>query len=148
MTNEERASENDVAQPVESEENHEVDGNVFITHRPFEAKQAKIAKLRKQQEAYENSLPKDPVEAINEIRGLAPDVFDFTEPGYSSHAALYLIKELALRGAFEDGDKDLGEALWWLSDIALDDWKALAERVRRIDDISKQFHPMHEPYRA
>ncbi|MEM9212634.1 MAG: hypothetical protein AAGA63_14220, partial [Pseudomonadota bacterium] len=59
--------------PVDDSENREVRGDGLVCKKNFDRHVATVARLRKRQQAYEESLPKDPVEALEEIRRALKD---------------------------------------------------------------------------
>lgn len=133
--------------PVDAEENREVDGHGLVCKKNFERHVATVAKLRARQEAYEESLPKDPVEALEEIRRALKDGSAMSEPEYAARAALEIIHQLTLHKAL-DGSDQMCDALAWLTDKGLDALKALEDGTSRAHDISRRFHKAYIPFEA
>lgn len=148
MTNDTENTPNTAApMPVDGEENREVDGHGLVCKKNFDRHVATVARLRKRQQAYEESLPKDPVEALEEIRRALKDGSAMSEPEYAARAALEIIRQLALHEAL-DGSDQMCDALAWLADQGLDALKALEDGTSRAHDIARRFHKAYVPFEA
>lgn len=110
----ERNFANDELRPIQEWENDQVHGEAIACKKVYDVHLAKVTELRQRQEAYETSLPKDPIEAMAEINRTLKDTREFAEPQYAARAALEIIHQLATHGALEDSTQ-LKEAIYWLA---------------------------------
>ncbi len=133
--------------PVQDWENEDVQREALAGKRVYDAHLAEVTKLRQRQEAYEASLPKDAVEAMDDIRESLKDLRDIDTPQYAPRAALTIVQELVLNGDL-DGRGDIRNAVYWLSARGLDGLDLIESGSRRALDIASQFHPAHRAYEA
>ena len=143
----ERNFANDELRPIQEWENDQVHGEAIACKKVYDVHLAKVTELRQRQEAYETSLPKDPIEAMAEINRTLKDTREFAEPQYAARAALEIIHQLATNGALEDSTQ-LKEAIYWLAGQGLDGLKIIEDGTSRARNIAQQFHPRHTVYRA
>ena len=137
----------EASKPIQDWENREVKGEGMACKTVYDSHVAKVAELRQRQEAYEASLPKDPLEALAEINRTLKDTREMSEPQYAARAALEIIHQLATYGALDDSDQ-MNEAVYWLSCQGLDGLTLIEDSARKAMNIAHQFHPMHEACRA
>lgn len=128
-------------------ENRDVKGAALCCKLIHEQEQDKIKALREQQAAYVANLPKEPLDALNEINRVLADPRDLCEPEYGARAALTIINRLATGYALND-DVSLSEAIHWLSGIGLDSMDALQAGNQRSRAIAGQFSEHHQPFEA
>ena len=128
--------------PIQDWENREVKGEGMACKSVYDDHVAKVAELRERQEAYEASLPKDPLEALAEINRTLKDTRELSEPQYAARAALEIIHQLATHDALDDSDQ-MKDAIYWLAGQGLDGLKIIDDGARRATNIAQKFHPMH-----
>lgn len=133
--------------PIHDWENRQVKGEGMACKKVYDDHVAKVAELRERQEAYEASLPKDPLEALADINLTLKDTSDIGEPQYAARAALEIIHQLATHGALDDSDQ-MKDAIYWLASQGLDGLRIIEDGTRRATNIARQFHPLHTVYRA
>ncbi len=133
--------------PIQDWENREVKDQALIGKDLLEARIARTTELRQRQEAYDASLPKDPIEALDEINMKLKELYDLSRPEYATRAALEIIHQLATHHALDDSEA-LSDALFWLTNEALDGLKIIEDKTRRAANIASQFHPSHKPFEA
>ncbi|MCE8005997.1 hypothetical protein [Aestuariivita sp.] len=143
----ERARANSEPRPVQYWENRRTKGQALAHNRVFETHLAEVTALRQQQERYEQSLPKKPRKALADIYQTLEDTKDILEPSCAPRAAMELICQLAMHNALADGDQ-MSDAVYWLAIRSLEGLDKLEDAITRARDISRQFHPLHEPYQA
>ena len=133
--------------PIQDWENRDVKGEALAAKELYDDHVAKVMKLRNRQEAYEASLPKEPLEALSEIRRTLADIDDLSSSEYAPRAALEIIHQLVTHGALDDSDQ-MREAVYWLVGQGLDGIGVIEGTTRRARNIARQFGPMHRPYQA
>ncbi|WP_138058676.1 hypothetical protein [Sulfitobacter geojensis] len=147
MTNVNADSANEELRPIQDWENREVDGKGLACKRVYDKHVAEVAELRQRQEAYEASLPKEPLEALSEINHAMKDPREIESPQYAARAALTILQELSMKGGLDNSDQ-INEAVYWLSCRGLEGLALIEEGTRKAMAIAHQFHPMHEKYQA
>lgn len=133
--------------PVEDWENRLVNGEGLSCKPVHDGHAARVARLRERQEAYEANLPKEPIEALNQITRTLNDCRETVSPHYAARAAIVIVRELALKGGLDDSDQ-INSAVLWLTSQGMDALDLIEDEVRRTRDIAQQFHPGHMPHRA
>lgn len=144
MTN---AQETSTPRPIANWENDQVNGFAVTCKSVFDDHKEKVEALRERQEAYEKSLPSDPVEALDEITSILNKLDGITEPHYAARASLTIIKELSMNGGLDDSTQ-MSEAIYWLTNQGMEGLALMEDGVRRSNDISRRFHRMHKAYEA
>ncbi|MBB06341.1 MAG: hypothetical protein CML03_12660 [Pseudooceanicola sp.] len=147
MTNDTADLANEEPRPIQDWENLQVKGDGMACKEVYDDHVARVAELRQRQEAYEASLPKEPLEALAEINHTLHDMRDASEPQYAARAALEIIHQLADHGALDDSDQ-MKDAIYWLSGQGLEALTLIEDGARKAVNIAHQFHPMHKVYRA
>lgn len=135
------------ARPIEDWENRAVKGHALMAASLFADHMAKVAELRGQQEAYEASLPKEPLDALADINRTIKDVTDLDSPEYAARAALEIVNQLATYAALDNSD-NLKDALFWLSDRGLKGMDGIEAAAARVRQTAYQFSPFHREFRA
>ncbi len=133
--------------PIQDWENRQVKGEGMACKKVHDDHVAKVAELRQRQEAYEASLPKDPLEALAEVNRALKDMRETSEPQYAARAVLEIIHQLAIHGALDDS-AHMEDAICWLTNQGLNGLKIIEDGTHRATDIARQFSPMHIVYRA
>ena len=133
--------------PVSDYQNELVNGDALVGKRLFDRHVAEVKMLRERQEAYEQSLPTDPAEAMSAICGAINGLTDEGGKGYAARAALTILQELTMKGCLDDGN-EVRYALMWLANEGLKGLSAIEASTSLVQDIARGFHPMHEPFRA
>lgn len=139
--------EAETPKPIQDWENRQVNGAALAGKSVHDDRVAKVAELRKRQEAYQASLPKKPLEALEEIKRTLKDPRELSEPQYAVRAALEIIHQLATHDALDDSDQ-MKEAIYWLTGEGLHGLRLLEDGTRRATNIAHQFHPAHTPFEA
>lgn len=98
-------------------------------------------------QAYERSLPDDPIAALSEINRALVETRDAGSPHYAPHAAIEIIRELSIKGSL-DGSQQMSDAVFWLTTQALDGLTSIDSSILKSRDIAHKFHPTHQPYEA
>lgn len=101
MTNE-RARANKEPQPVSNQENESVMGHALCTDDVFQSHIMKVQKMRNRQSDYRNSLPADPLQAINTAFKLMHPEGEGYPDGFEEVTSL----AFALEAFIKDGDID------------------------------------------
>lgn len=133
--------------PVHDWENNQVEGKALVCKKIYDQHVERTAALRERQEAYEASLPKDPIEALQEIDRALLDIRCTSQPAYAARAALEIIYQLATHGALDDSEP-LRESVYWLAGQGLNGLKATEDTTRRARNIAHQFHSRHQAFQA
>ncbi|MFD1341447.1 hypothetical protein [Litorisediminicola beolgyonensis] len=133
--------------PVSEWENNNVSGQACTCKRVHEKHVEEVKALRQRQEAYEASLPKEPLEALRAISAKMVVFEDQDDSSEAIRAALTLINELATHRIDLDYP-DMHQALYWLTSEALTGFKEIERSNREAYKIARQFSPSHEPFRA
>ncbi|MEM9049964.1 MAG: hypothetical protein AAGC92_14735 [Pseudomonadota bacterium] len=105
-------------QRVSDEENSAVHGMALAHKALADGYMKEIHALRARQEAYEDSLPKEPGEAWRAIALKLLDLEDFGAPQFAARAALEIIYALAACRRLEDNER-LSRSVAWLAEQGL-----------------------------
>lgn len=136
----------DQHRPVSDHENLEVKGAALCAKRVRDSEMEKIERLRKRQEEYHRSLPKDAIEAFSDICSSLKDEGEIDGAEFGARAALAILNELSTKeGALGD---HLRREIYWLTTQGLRALDGIEAGSKRARHIASQFHPMHEPFRA
>ncbi len=147
MTNESASRANEDLRPVQDWENRAVNGMAHSVKRIFEEDIESAKKLRERQEAYEKSLPKDPVEALRAIVNTLDSMEDLDSRYYPIKASIELLYELACKeGVFQD--TEVRHSVYWLLCKAKDALCVLEAEHTKARAIARQFCPHHTPFEA
>lgn len=133
--------------PIQDWENRRVKGEALFYKEGYNNHLERVSKLRERQEAYEASLPTDPIEAMSQINSRLSDIGDISGPEYAVRAALEIIHQLTTDRTLDDSD-ELKDAIFWLTRQGLNGLASIEESTQHVRAIARQFHPLNQPFRA
>jgi hypothetical protein len=141
-------SKTETPQRVTSHENREVGGEALVCKEVREHREERVAELRAREQAYWESLPDEPTEALNAVTRALPDMGDFDHKPYAARAALVLTHELAGNRLFVEGSDELNDAMFWLTSRAIEGLDETEAKVDHARAIATKLNSMQPPFEA